>query len=49
MEYCCHIRLEVVSEMIQLIAPNGKYEPKIRQYDYQSKFSNAVEGEKPPS
>ena len=45
----CHIRLVVVSDILQLIAPNGKFEPKKRKFDYLSRQSNTVEGEKPPS
>ena len=49
MKCSCHVRLVVVSDILQLIAPNGKFEPKKRKFDYLSRQSNTVEGEKPPS
>ena len=47
-KYCCDIEVTVVTKTIELILPNRKFEPepKKKKYDYQSKLSNAVEGEK---
>eukprot|EP00731_Ephydatia_muelleri_P035328 Em0114g12a len=47
-KYCCDIEVTVVTKTIELILPNRIFEPepKKKKYDYQSKLSNAVEGEK---
>ena len=48
-KYYCDIEVTVVTKTIELISPNHTFveqEPKKKKYDYQSKLSNAVEGEK---